>query len=333
MNEKMLAVWYERTGTATDVLQMGEVSRPMAGPGEVRVRLAFSGINPTDVKSRAGRRGMPPFDRVIPHHDGAGIIDQVGAGVPDSRLGERVWVFAAAYERSSGTAAEFVTLPSAHAVALPSAASMEVGACLGVPALTAWRAVSSGQGIKGDCVLVAGGAGAVGLYAIQMAKALGAARVLATVGNAKNAAVAQDAGADVVIDYRRADVVADVMRHTSGEGVDCVIELDAAANMETDLHVLKKRGRIVVYGSSNLRFEVLFYQAIRQDVSIDIFSVFNLTGEKLKAGEEFITRLLIEDGLKHRIGQRFPLEHCAQAHELVESGHANGKVLLQMPNP
>src|SRR5207249_8497387 len=171
----MQVAYYEKTGSARDVLRMGERPDPAPGPGEVRVRLHCSGVNPSDVKSRAGRRNSAmPFPLVVPHSDGAGVIDRVGDGVPDARIGERVWVWNAAWGRSNGTAAQYITLPARQAVALPEGTEMEAGACFGIPALTALHAVQSHGGVRGKVVLVAGGAGAVGHYAVQFARRLGA---------------------------------------------------------------------------------------------------------------------------------------------------------------
>lgn len=177
----MKAAFYERVGPAADVLQVGDLPRPDPAAGEVRVRVQWSGVNPSDVKSRMGLRSGMPFPRVIPHSDGMGVIDAVGEGVPAHRVGERVWLWNAAWGRPHGTACEWVCLPSAQAVPLPDAVSDEAGACLGIPALTALHSVLMDGGVAGKTVLIAGGAGAVGHYAVQMASQLGAARVLTTV--------------------------------------------------------------------------------------------------------------------------------------------------------
>ena len=205
----MRAAYYERPGAAHDVLQVGEHPTPEPAAGEVRVRLAWSGVNPSDVKSRrAAGSGTIPFPRIIPHSDGAGTIDAVGAGVAPERVGERVWTWNAAWGRPFGTAAEYVVLPEAQAVRMPDGVDLDVGALLGIPALTAYHAITTDGGILGKRVLVAGGAGAVGHYAVQLAKQLGARQVLATVSSAAKAELARAAGADVVIDYRAEDVVA-----------------------------------------------------------------------------------------------------------------------------
>src|SRR6266850_85252 len=197
----MRAAYYEKNGPARDVLRVAEVETPQPGPGEVRVKLATSGVNPSDVKSREGRTRKIAYPRVIPHSDGAGEIDMVGEGVAPSRLGERVWTWNGQWKRPFGTAAEYIALPSIQAVRLPAAISFEAGACLGIPALTAWHAIDIAGTTKGTTLLIAGGAGAVAHYAIQFAKARGAT-VLTTISSPEKAKIARDAGADHTIDRK-----------------------------------------------------------------------------------------------------------------------------------
>src|SRR5262245_29190060 len=225
----MRAAYYETNGRARDVLRVEEVETPKPGRGEVRVRLAASGVNPSDVKSRAGVTRKIAFPRVIPHSDGAGEIETVGEGVPARRIGERVWTWNAQWKRPFGTCAEYVVLPAAMAVPLPAHIGFDAGACLGIPAMTAYHAVAVAGAAKGSTVLVTGGAGGVGHYAIQFAKALGAV-VLTTVSSEAKARLARAAGADQVIDYRRENVGERVMALTGKAGVDAVVEMDLAAN-------------------------------------------------------------------------------------------------------
>jgi NADPH2:quinone reductase len=201
----MRAAYYEKNGPAAEVLHVGEVETPQPGPGEVRVKLKTSGVNPSDVKTRAGMARKIAFPRVIPQSDGAGVIDMVGEGVARSRVGERVWTWNGAWKRPFGTAAEYIVLPEAQAVRLPDAVSFEAGACLGIPALTAWHAIDIAGAKSGATLLIAGGAGAVSHYAIQFAKARGA-NVLTTVSSPEKAKVAREAGADVTIDYKTENV-------------------------------------------------------------------------------------------------------------------------------
>src|SRR5262245_46210718 len=201
----MQAAFYDRNGAARDVLRIGEIQTPRAGPGEVRIRLAASGVNPSDVKSRQGSTRKIAFPRVIPHSDGAGVIDEVGDGVPKSRIGERVWVWNGQWKRAFGTAAEFIALPDAQAVKLPDSIGFEAGACLGIPAMTAVHAVALAELTHRANLLVSGGAGAVSQYVIQFAKAKGA-NVITTVSSPEKAKAACEAGADHTIDYKRENV-------------------------------------------------------------------------------------------------------------------------------
>lgn len=327
----MRAAFYERTGPAREVLQLADLATPEPGPGEVRVRLAASGVNPSDVKSRAGLRSTElPFARIVPHSDGAGVIDAVGAGVPAARVGERVWVWNAAWKRAFGTAAQQVVLPAAQAVALPPGVPFDAGACLGIPALTALHAVRVDGGVAGKSVLVTGGAGAVGHYAVQMSKLAGARRVIATVSSEAKAMQALQAGADEVIDYRDEDVAARVLKATSGEGVDRVIEVDFAANVTGSLAAVRSEGDIVVYGSGRPEIAVPFFPAILKGVRLRFFIVYNLGAADRAAAIGQLTAWLREGRLQHSIAARLPLDAVAEAHELVESGRASGNVVLQI---
>lgn len=325
----MRAAYYERTGPAREVLQLGELATPQPGPGEVRVRLAASGVNPSDVKSRAGLRSRElPFPRIVPHSDGAGVIDAIGAGVAAARLGERVWTWNAAWKRPFGTAAQFVVLPAEQAVRLPDGVGFDVGACLGIPALTALHAVRMDGGVAGRSVLVTGGAGAVGHYAVQMARLAGARQVIAAVSSEEKARLAREAGAEVTIDYRREDVAARVQEATGGEGVDRVIEVDFAANVNSSLAAVRPEGDIVVYGSGKPEISVPFFPAILKNVRLRFFIVYNLLPADRAAAIEQLTAWLRDGRLQHRIAARLPLAQIAQAHELVESGRALGNVVL-----
>jgi NADPH:quinone reductase len=325
----VLAASYDRTGPARDVLRVGELPTPAPGPGEVRVRLAWSGVNPSDVKSRAGATGRPlPFPLVVPHSDGAGVVDAVGDGVPRGRVGERVWVWNAAWGRPFGTAAEYVVLPAGQAVPLPDGVPLEVGACLGIPALTAYHAVTTDGGVVGKRVLVAGGAGAVGHYAVQLARLLGARQVLATVSGPAKGELATAAGADVVVNYRTEDVTARVREATDREGVDRVIEVDLGANLALDLAVLAPDGALVVYGSGQREVPVPFGPMILKNVGVRFFIVYHLAPEVRRRAIAHLTALLAQGRLAHNVAARLPLARVAEAHELVEAGRATGNVVL-----
>ena len=244
----MRAAYYEKNGSARDVLSLGEIDTPKPGPGEVLVRLKTSGVNPSDVKSREGRTRKIVFPRVIPHSDGAGDIEAVGDGVPQSRVGERVWTWNGQWKRAFGTCADYIVLPAALAVKLPDHVSYEAGACLGIPAMTAYHAVEVAGPAK--TVLVSGGAGGVGHYAIQFAKARGAT-VITTVSSDAKAKIARDAGADHTIDYKRENVGERVMAITNKAGVDAVIEMDFSGNAKLMPSVLHPRSTVVVYGNSS----------------------------------------------------------------------------------
>jgi NADPH2:quinone reductase len=324
----MKAAYYDRVGPAREVLVVGDLAEPLPGPGEVRVRVQWSGVNPSDVKSRGGLRStVMPFPRIIPHSDGAGIIDAVGEGVATSRIGERVWTWNAAWGRPFGTAAHYVCLPSAQAVLLPDHVPGEVGACLGIPALTALHAVLMDGGVAGKTVLVAGGAGAVGHYAVQMASRLGAARVIASVSTAEKADIVRAAGADDVILYRDEPLVDRARELTQGRGVDRVIEVDITANGAADVELLAPNGECVVYGSSG-PVATPFFPLIAKNLQLKFFIVYHLTATDRARAQSTLMRMLQRNDLEHRIADRFALADIHRAHERVESGQAIGNVVV-----
>ncbi len=328
----MKAIAYTEVGAAADVLRLLDLPTPQPAAGELRVRLQWSGVNPSDVKSRAGRRSaVLAFPQIVPHSDGAGVVDAVGAGVDASRIGERVWVWNGQWRRAHGTAAQWIVLPAAQAVRLPAAVSGEAGACLGIPALTALHAVLIGGGVAGKTVLVAAGAGAVGHYAVQFARVLGAARVIATVSSASKAAIAIAAGADETINYKTEDLAARMLSLTGGNGgsgVQRVIETDAAANMAHNLAGLAPEGDVVVYGSGAADFAVPFFPAISKNVTLRCFMVYNLSAPDRERALAVLSTLLERGQIQHQIAQRLPLAQAARAHELVESGGVVGNVVL-----
>ncbi len=255
---------------------MGEMEAPVPGAGEVRVQLAASGVNPVDVKRRRGGRGPMEATRVIPHFDGAGVIDRVGPGVPTARVGQRVWVYEAQWQRSFGTAAELVALPAERAVPLSKRTSFSEGACLGIPALTAHRCVFADGPVDGQTVMVTGGAGSVGAYAVQFAKLAGA-RVLATVSTAEKAARASECGADHCIDYKSEDVASRVQEITGGVGVDRIVEVEFGGNLGVSIEILKENGVIAAYASDAVSEPALpFYQLAYKNISIHHVVVFGM---------------------------------------------------------
>jgi NADPH:quinone reductase len=326
----MRAAFYEHPGKASDVLCLGELPTPVPGPGEVRVKVAWSGVNPSDVKARAGRGKSLLFPLIVPHSDGAGVIDQVGANVPSTRVGERVWVWNAAWMRPFGTAAQYVVLPSEQAVSLPVDTSLAVGACLGIPALTAYRSVTVHGGVADKRVLVAGGAGAVGHYAIQIARIKGARQIIATVSGPEKAALARAAGADIVLNYKTDDLASAVSDATDGLGVDRIVEVDIAANMDQDIAFLRPDGEVIVYGSGASEVNVPFSPAIRKGVHMYFFIVYNLDSAVRDLAITDLSIMIAKNELIHNIAARLPLAQIAEAHNLVEQGRVSGNVVLEV---
>jgi NADPH:quinone reductase len=325
----MRAAYYEANGAARDVLQLSEVTTPEPGPGEVRVRLFASGVNPSDVKSRAGSTRKIAFPRVIPHSDGAGEIDRVGTGVPPSRLRERVWVWNGQWRRPFGTAAESITLPSEQAVPLPANISVESGACLGIPAFTGYQAVELTGAKEGSTVLVAAGAGAVGHYAIQFAKKRGAT-VVTTVSSPAKAEIARQAGADHVIDYRRENVGERIMAVTGNRGVDTLIEVDLAANARLLPTVLAPNGVVAIYGSGAPEALIPFQFLLQNSITLKFFLVYLMPAEMRMRATADITGMLERGELIHNVAQTFDLGDIVAAHEAVEAGKAMGNIVVRI---
>ena len=323
----MRAAYYEKNGAARDVLTVAEVDTPKPGPGEVRVKLKTSGVNPSDVKAREGRTRKLSYPRVIPHSDGAGDIDMVGDGVPASRNGERVWIWNGQWLRPFGTCAEYIVLPSALASPLPASASYEAGACLGIPAMTAYHAVAVANVGKGSKVLITGGAGGVGHYAIQFAKTLGAT-VLTTVSSEAKAALARQAGADHTIDYKREDVGERVAALTGK--LDAVIEMDLAANAKLYPAVLRPRGHIVVYGTGSAEAAIPAQPLLVNAMKIEFVYVYELTALEREAAVSAINRMLESKTLINNVALTLPLSDIAAAHEAVEGGKIMGNVVVTL---
>lgn len=325
----MRAAWYEKNGAAAEVLRVGEMATPRPGPGEVRVRLATSGVNPSDVKSRAGTARKIAFPRVIPHSDGAGEIDAVGEGVSPARVGERVWTWNGQWKRVFGTAAEYVTLPAAQAVGLPAHITFAAGACLGIPALTAWHALALADAGAGTSLLIAGGAGAVANYAIQFAKARGA-RVITTVSSPAKAEVARAAGADHVVDYKRENVGERVAAITGKAGVDAVIELDLAANAHLIPAVLRPKGTVVVYGTGKPEAQIPASFCLVNSIRLQFMLVYELSADERAHAIADIARMLEANALIHNVAKTFPLADIVAAHQTVEAGSAIGNVVMEV---
>jgi NADPH2:quinone reductase len=323
----MRAAYYEANGAARDVLRVGEVETPSPGPGEVRVRIAASGVNPSDVKAREGRTRKIAFPRVIPHSDAAGMIDAVGSGVAASRVGQRVWTWNGQWKHAFGTAAEYITLPEALVVPLAEHTSFAEGACLGIPAMTAAHAVAvSGLG-PGGTALISGGAGGVGHYAVQFAKLVGAS-VITTISSEEKARLARAAGADHVVDYKRENVGERVMALTGGRGVDAVIELDLAANARLLPGVAHARTKVVIYGTGAMIAEIPAQFLLTNAITIEFIFVYELTPAERAAALAMIARLIEKRQLLHNVAATFALDDIVAAHEAVEQGRIPGNVVV-----
>lgn len=325
----MRVALYSANGRAADVLKVVERPDPQPGPGEVRVRLSFSGVNPSDVKSRAGTSSRATsYPEVIPHSDGAGVIDAVGTGVDGARVGERVWVYNGQWDRAHGTAAGFITLPEAQAVPLPAGTSFEEGASIGIPLMTAFHAVATCGSLIGRTVVVMGAAGSVGFYAAQLA-AVGGARVIAVVSSAAKGVIARGAGAHEVVNYREEDIGARVRALTGGRGADFVIEVDAAGNAKRYGEILAFGGKAVIYGTNTREVPVPFGPMILGFVSLYFFIVYKLPPQLMRETLDGITQLLSLGVLRHPQTAVFALDDIVAAHERVEAG-ANAKVLVRL---
>ena len=322
----MRAAYYERNGSAREVLQVGDVPTPRPGPGDVRVKLVTSGVNPSDVKSRQGSTRKIAFPRVIPHSDGAGVIDDVGDGVPKSRIGERVWVWNGQWKRAFGTAAEFIVLPAAQAVTLPGNVTFDAGACLGIPAMTAIHAVVLANVAKDTTLLVSGGAGAVSQYVIQFAKTKGA-KVITTVSSPEKAKAAREAGADHTVDYKRENVGERVMEITARHGVDTAIEMDLTTNANLIPKVLRAKGSVIVYGTGP---EAVLPAAfcLVNSIRLQFFLVYELDATERERAIAAINDALKTGTLLNRVAQpAFSLTDIAAAHEAVERGTIGNVVM------
>ncbi|WP_454632659.1 NADPH:quinone reductase [Bradyrhizobium cenepequi] len=325
----MRAVWYERTGPAAEVLTFGEMPTPVAGPGEVRIRLEASGVNPADVGRRGGSYRAMDFPRVIPNSDGAGFIDQVGDGVKRFEVGDRVWLFNGQRNgRAFGTAAEFIALAEHLVTPLPDHLSLAEGTTLGIPCMTAWCCLFGDGPIVGKTVLVTGGAGAVGHYAVQLAK-WGGAEVIATVSSSLKAEQARRAGADLVINYKEEDVVAKAMAFTHQRGIDRVVDVDFGGNLATTLKLMAVNSTIAVYATNGNRTPAVpMRELMEKCIGLRALVLFALPPPLLAAAQADITKWLAAGPRLHNIAGQFALSETAQAHLAVEKGDKLGTVII-----
>lgn len=329
----MRAITYSEFGTARDVLHLQELDDVAPGPGEVRVRLSHSGVNPSDVKSRAGRPGLdrPAFDLIIPHSDGAGVIEAVGDGVEGTRLGQRVWIWNGQWQRPFGTAATHITLPQEMAVTLPDSISNETGAILGIPGLTAAEAVFGGGDIAGQTVFISGGAGTVGLLAVQLAAAAGA-RVITTC-SPRDADRVREAGAEAVLDYRSDTLSADVLEANDGALIPTVIEVEFGVNVAMNAEIIAPNGRLAVYGSAkNMTPALPFFPLLFKAVNIDIILIYLLPLAERRERIAQLHAALAAGKLTCPVERVYPLSETAQAHEAVEAGGRTGAILIDCQN-
>jgi NADPH:quinone reductase len=315
------AALYDRHGAAREVLRVEDVERPEPGPGEVRVRVEFSGVNPTDWKSRSGATLRPMDGFQIPHHDGA-----VGAGVDAGRIGQRVWLWLAAAGRRWGTAAQWTVVPEHAAVPLPHGASAELGASLGVPAITAHVCLFADGPLDGKTVLVAGGAGAVGHFAIELAKHAGA-RVITTVSGPHKAELAAKAGADLVVNYREPDVVDQISSFAGEKGVDHVVEVALGANLQLDLAVTRPGARIVTYAAEATDPVLPVRACMTANMVLRFMLLYEVPAEALRRAASDVTAALADGALTELPATKFPLDEIAAAQDAVENA-AVGKVLV-----
>ena len=324
----MRAAFYERYGPAGEVLIVGDLPDLEPGPGEARVRMAASAVNPSDVKARAGSRGAMEWPRIVPHSDGAGTIDAVGPGVPAERVGERVWVYEAQWRRPWGTAAESTVVPAERAVPLPAGTTFTEGACLGIPAMTAHRGVFADGPVAGKTVLVRGGTGRVGHYAVQLAK-WGGATVIATAGSEEKQRAVEKLGADHALNHRDGAVTEAVLDLTGGAGVDRIVEVDPVANLDADAALLTGNGTVVIYATTAGTLPSCpVYALMLKNAGLRFVLVYDMPEPAKRAAIDDLTGLLEALTLRHQVGLSVPLERVVDAHRAIEDGDVVGCVVV-----
>jgi NADPH2:quinone reductase len=326
-SETMIAAQYATAGPHAGEIELVELARPTPAPGEVLVRVRFYGVNPTDVRSQEGRSFNPPYERVVPGQDGAGEIVAVGEDVAATRVGERVWLRLCQWQRAQGAAAQWIALPAQLAVALPDGVSLELGAGLGIPALTAHRCLYASGPIAAASVLVAGGAGAVGHAAIELARH-GGARVASTVSSPEKGAIAAAAGAELVIDYTREDVAEQVAAWAPA-GVERIVEVAIAANIALDAEVIAPDHEIASYGAPDRPIE-LPRAMIVKNASVRFVLVYTMPEQAHRDAVDAVEDALRAGAISALPELRFPLERLQEAHDAVRE-HAVAKVLVEIP--
>ncbi|WP_210546188.1 NADPH:quinone reductase [Rhodoferax sp. PAMC 29310] len=327
----MKAAWYEKFGVASEVIQVGEFDKPTAGHGEVLVRMKTSGVNPSDTKKRDGAfPNLLDNGPVIPNSDGAGVIEAVGTGVPHSRVGQRVWIYQAQFGRLHGTAAQYLAIDSCRAVPLPDNVDFDIGACLGIPAMVAHRCVFADGSVKGQVLLITGGAGRVGYYAIQFAKQ-GGATVIATAHSAEAQKDSLEAGADFLVSHHEADWHEQVLKITKGRKVDRVIDVEFGQNLPKILDVIRVGGVIASYSSTVVAEPALpFKRMMFMDLTVRMVIVYAMPEDAKEAAIRDITLALEKGTLQHRIAARYPLEQFAESNRKIEQGGFLGCVVVDI---
>lgn len=329
----MKAAFYEKQGDALEVLNVGELKDPEPSPGEVRINVVVSGINPTDIKSRTGFAGSRmKFPLVVPHQDGAGVIDKIGEGVPTSRIGERVWIYEAQAGRAFGTAAQYVVVPSENAVQIPNGTSFGTGACLGIAAMTAHRCLFADGPIEGKHILVHGGGGAVGNAAIQLARWAGA-WVACTISRPEQEASAKKAGANLIINRLNENVSEVVLSATSGQGVDRIIDVNLIDNIEIDIQCIALNGVISAYATEEPQGElrIPFLRAMFKGIAFRYVFVYSMPQTARQQAINDITACLSDNAFNPTIAAYFKLEDISLAHKAQENSKYVGKILLNIP--
>ena len=327
----MRAAWYDRTGPAREVLQIGERPTPVPGRGEVLIRVRASGVNPSDVGMRGGVNAPMAYPRITPNSDGAGVVEAVGPWVDAGLIGKRVWFYNGQRNgRAFGSAADYIELDADLVSPLPDNVSFAEGATLGIPGMTAHVALFAAGPVQGRVVLVTGGAGAVGLYAVQLAKWAGAT-VIATVSSAEKAARAKAGGADFTIDYRREDVAKAVREITGGEGVDHVVDVDFGGNRAQTVRALKPCGSIAYYASKGEPAPVLTAgELMRKNLTVRGVLLPTSPHEARRRAQADITRWISTGDRILAVAGTYPLDDIAAAHEAVERGDKAGTVVVEI---
>ena len=325
----MIAAWYDRQGPAAEVLQVGELPTAEPSRGEVRVRLSISGASPGDVKKREGWLGSPmAFPRIVPHSDGAGVIEAVGPGADQARAGRRVWVYGAQSYRPFGTAAQTTVVPEALAVDLPAVVSDETGACFGIPGITAHRAVFADGPVRGQIVLVHGVRGSVSSLAAQLAR-WGGATVIGTVRTEAEAGQVDPATADHVVSLQSDPVSA--IRHLAPHGVDRIVDVALSVNVDLDAAVVRNGAVLAAYASPKDRPELPFWPMLFANVTIRLLGSDDFPRAAKNAAARDLTEAAAQSALSIPVAEVFPLERIVAAHELIESGQAAGRILVSLP--